>query len=252
MSPETSALVQLALRWVHFVAGITWIGLLYFFNLVNVDFMKQLDPALKGKVFPPLMTRALWWFRWSALLTVIAGVTYWMMILGSDVRAAHALAQSGSVSPAETAAFATASGGRAALTFFALWTAAWWVTYVAVCRIKINRPLVVGLVYVAAVSAAAYLFLRWNGHGWESSRLLSIGVGGGMGWMMFFNVWGVIWRLNKPLIRWTEAAAATGAPVPPQAASCARQSYLTSRANFVLSLPMLFFMAAASHYPLFS
>ena len=39
-------------RWLHFVGGITWIGLLYFFNLVNVPFMKELDPATKGKVLP--------------------------------------------------------------------------------------------------------------------------------------------------------------------------------------------------------
>ena len=37
------------LRWLHFIAGITWIGLLYFFNLVNVPFLKELDPATKGK-----------------------------------------------------------------------------------------------------------------------------------------------------------------------------------------------------------
>jgi len=44
---------------VHFIAGVTWIGLLYFFNLVNVPFMKELDPATKGKVLPALMSRAL-------------------------------------------------------------------------------------------------------------------------------------------------------------------------------------------------
>ena len=49
-------------RWIHFLAGITWIGLLYFFNLVNVPLMKELDPTTKGKVMPALMTRALWWF----------------------------------------------------------------------------------------------------------------------------------------------------------------------------------------------
>ena len=48
----------MAWRWLHFLAGITWIGLLYFFNLVNVPLMKELDPTTKGKVFPPLMLRA--------------------------------------------------------------------------------------------------------------------------------------------------------------------------------------------------
>jgi len=55
-------------RWIHFLAGITWIGLLYFFNLVNVPFQKELDAATKGKVVPLLMPRALYWFRHSAAL----------------------------------------------------------------------------------------------------------------------------------------------------------------------------------------
>ena len=42
---------QLILRWFHFIAGITWIGLLYFFNIVNVPFMKQVDAAAKPKIF---------------------------------------------------------------------------------------------------------------------------------------------------------------------------------------------------------
>ena len=56
--------VTFLLRWVHLLAGITWIGMLYWFNLVNVNFQKELDAAVKGKVNPPLLTRSLWWFRW--------------------------------------------------------------------------------------------------------------------------------------------------------------------------------------------
>src|SRR5712672_1088181 len=72
------------LRWIHFVAGITWIGLLYFFNLVNVPLMKELDAPTKGKVMPALMTRALWWFRMSAALTVLAGLASWGNIVAAD------------------------------------------------------------------------------------------------------------------------------------------------------------------------
>ncbi len=68
------AFVELLVRWVHFVAGVTWIGLLYFFNLVNVNFMKSLDAPTKGKVVPLLMPKALWWFRYGALATVVAGL----------------------------------------------------------------------------------------------------------------------------------------------------------------------------------
>jgi len=71
--------VLIGLRWIHFVAGIVWIGLLYWFNLVNIPFQRVLDPSLKGQVNPPLFTRALAWFRWSAVVTVTAGL---LMIYG--------------------------------------------------------------------------------------------------------------------------------------------------------------------------
>ncbi|MBI3805190.1 MAG: urate hydroxylase PuuD [Nitrospirae bacterium] len=72
VSSET--ILPLLFRWIHFVAGITWIGLLYYFNLVQVPFMKETDATTKGGVVLKLVPRALWWFRWSALVTVLAGV----------------------------------------------------------------------------------------------------------------------------------------------------------------------------------
>lgn len=66
--------VLIGLRWVHFVAGITWIGLLFWFSLVNVPFQRVLEPSIKAQVNPPLFTRALAWFRWSAVVTVGAGL----------------------------------------------------------------------------------------------------------------------------------------------------------------------------------
>src|ERR1700692_3817834 len=83
--PDFNTNFLMLVRWIHFLAGITWIGLLYFFNLVNVPLMKELDASTKGKVMPALMTRALWWFRMSAALTVLAGIIYWEVIMTSDV-----------------------------------------------------------------------------------------------------------------------------------------------------------------------
>src|SRR3970040_2210279 len=57
---------------------------LYFFNLVTVPLMKALDGPTKGKVVPALMPRALWWFRWSAVVTVLAGFVYWLLILDTE------------------------------------------------------------------------------------------------------------------------------------------------------------------------
>src|SRR5262245_13897680 len=147
-----TATLQMLLRWTHFVAGITWIGLLFFFNLVNIPLMKELTPAIKAQVFPPLMKRAMFWFRWSALVTVIAGIWYWMMIVGADARNARLLATS-----AEEAA--GIRSGRTILSFFLLWTLAWAVTFVVVMVAKVNSPVLVGLAYAVAVSAAAYAYV---------------------------------------------------------------------------------------------
>ena len=92
--------------------------------------------------------------------------------------------------------------------------------------------------------SACWLFLRLNGHEWEGNRLLAIGLGGGMGWVMMLNVWGIVWRAQKKIIRWTADNAANGTPIPDKAKYLARQSLLVSRANFVLSFPMLFFMGS--------
>jgi uncharacterized membrane protein len=66
--------VLIGLRWVHFVAGITWIGLMYWFSLVNVPLLRVLDPAVTAQLTPPLLRRALAWFRWSSLVTVVVGL----------------------------------------------------------------------------------------------------------------------------------------------------------------------------------
>src|SRR6266568_6293999 len=88
--PSGDEISHIALRWLHFVAGITWIGLLYFFNLVNVPLQKKLDADTKKKVNPDLLLPALWYFRWGALITVLAGLTYFAMyIVRPDVRLAN-------------------------------------------------------------------------------------------------------------------------------------------------------------------
>lgn len=60
--------------WIHVLAGITWIGHLYFFNFVNIPFQSAIDDATKKAANPQLILRALWWFRWGAMTTFIAGL----------------------------------------------------------------------------------------------------------------------------------------------------------------------------------
>ena len=79
---------MIALRWLHLVFGIIWIGLLYFFNLVLTPAMRKCDPKLRIKIYPELMPGAMGWFRSSALVTVIVGLRYFTIHLSSDARVA--------------------------------------------------------------------------------------------------------------------------------------------------------------------
>jgi len=231
--------IFMLLRWMHFIAGIAWIGLLYFFNLVNVPFMKELEGTTKSKIFPALMLRALWWFRWASLVTVLAGLTYWMRAVGNDAR------------NAEAAIGTAASPGMAIGSFFLIWTVAFAIIYALIMVAKINNGPVLGVAVALLVAAGSYLYLNVNNHGWESNSTLAIGVGGGIGWILFMNVWGIIWRINKKLVRWNQDFAANGTPIPAEAAALTRIGFLASRTNFWLSFPLLFLMGAASHWPAF-
>ena len=71
---------QLLFRWLHVIAGITWIGHLYFFNFVNVPLQGALDDATKKLVNPKLQPRALWWFRWGAMITFLSGLLLFTQI----------------------------------------------------------------------------------------------------------------------------------------------------------------------------
>jgi len=139
------------------------------------------------------------------------------------------------------------------LSFLIIWTAVWGILYAVLIPGKgiLDKGPVIGVIYAVVVAVAAWLYLSINDQGWQSNRLLSIGIGGGIGWVMMFNVWGVIWRIQKRLIAWTKENAEKGTPMPEQAKRMARMGFLASRANAYLSIPMLFFMGAASHYPMF-
>jgi len=226
---------QFLLRWLHFLSGITWIGMLYFFNLVNVKFQKELDAATKGKVVPNLMPKALWWFRWGAVGTWLTGFVYYFLLVDSEAK----------------------STGHMPLVYFVVGWSIAFVVIAALFRASVaGGPLKNGRVLAIAVAVvvifigyATALMARNAG---SSSRTISIMVGGGIGTIMFLNVWMVIWPLQQKLIAATKATAETGAAAPADQPAWARRAFLASRANTWLSVPMLFFMGAASHFPIFS
>ena len=158
------------LRWIHFLAGITWIGILYYFNFVQTPFFAETEAPVRSGAVQKLVPRALWWFRWGAMFTFLAGFLMYL--------------------------------------------------------IKIHEG---GSVYLA------------------SSSGLAITIGGTMGTLMFLNVWLVIWPAQQVVIASAVQFAGGGQAIP-EAAGRARRAALASRTNTLFSIPMLFFMGAASHY----
>jgi uncharacterized membrane protein len=65
---------QAVLRWCHVVSGILWIGLLYYFNFVQIRVMPNIPAELKPAVSKHIAPEALFWFRYAALATVIFGL----------------------------------------------------------------------------------------------------------------------------------------------------------------------------------
>jgi uncharacterized membrane protein len=159
------------LRWLHFLFGITWIGLLYYFNLVQTPFFAETEAPVRSGAIQKLVPRALWWFRWGAMGTVIIGIIYLLI---------------------------------------------WWD------------------------SRLDLAFTPWT---------VSIFTGGALGLIMWANVWFVIWP-NQKIIIANAIATAGGAAANPAAAPAGRRAGLASRTNTLFSIPMLFFMGAASHLPL--
>jgi len=61
-------------RWAHVVVGITWIGLLFYFNFVQVPSFAKFEAATRNEAIDKLASRALWWFRWASVFTVLTGL----------------------------------------------------------------------------------------------------------------------------------------------------------------------------------
>ncbi len=155
------------LRWGHFIFGIAWIGILWYFNFMQGGFMNEVEADIKKAVNQKLAPRTLWYFRWGAMGTVLTGWTIIFMRISQ--------------------------GGME------LFSTSWGVT---------------------------------------------ITTGAALGTLMWFNVWFVIWPRQKKIIAAANGEKIDNVPV------LARRAFLASRTNTLLSVPLLFFMAAASHLPI--
>jgi len=236
-APGSEELWRIIVRWLHFVAGITWIGLLYFFNLVNVPVQKGLDADTKKKVNPELLGRALWYFRWGAVVTVLAGLTYYaMVILKADVNNAKALGGS------------DVSLGYVLIIWLLYAIVLFGIEFLIIKKVpaltKDGRVFAVVMFLLVAIFTYGLVSFFTSAftvgtETYASNKTYSIGIGGAYGVLMMLNVWGIIWPNNKRILA---ATAGTGPAAPPE---LARQAFIASRTNAWLSLPMLLFMGTS-------
>jgi len=159
-------------RYVHYLAGVCWIGMLWYFNFVQTPAFAEVSDATRSEAMRTITWRALWWFRFGALLTFLSGV--WILgiqkLLGSEFD-----------------------------------------------------------------------------NFWKTPQGTSIAIGAGFATVMFLNVWLVIWPAQQVIIG-SARKVAEGGEADPNAASRAKPAARASRANTLMSIPMLFFMGFTSHY----
>jgi uncharacterized membrane protein len=220
MDPQVSEILNLLFRWVHVVAGIMWIGHLWFFNFVNAQVAKTYDADSKKKVIPELMPRALYWFRWGAAYTWITG----FFLLGIVIYMGGA-----AIDPEKHSMGVTAGGGVASLfVAFVVYDLLW-------KQFAKNEMVgaVISFVLVIAYSFGLNMIM--------SGRSLFIHIGAAFGTIMAANVWMRIWPNQRKII----AAAKAGTPPPDGVAPLAA---LRSKHNTYMSVPLILFMLS-SHFP---
>lgn len=211
--------VSSILRWFHVIAAILWVGHLWFFNLVNAHVSGVLDADTKRKVVPELMTRALFWFRWGALLTWATG----MLLLGLNFyHGKQALPQGTAWTPP---AFAMLG-----LTFLAVFL----YDVLAKTVLRPGRAMFWGGFALVVLVLIGYRTVGFTGRGTQ------IHLGAMLGTIMAWNVWFVIW----PAWKWTLAALKSGeTPDAALAASAAERS----RHNMFMSVAVIFLMLNEHH-----
>ena len=210
-------LLESLFRWAHIVAGVLWIGHLWFFNFVNSNFVPTMDGDTKKKVVPELMPRALWAFRWGAAWTWITG----LVLLGLVYYKTGLLFKDPAVKTWGTGGIAV----LVALLFFAVYDP----LAKAIAKTEIHFWL--GLV---VATAAVLFFSRFGGFGFRGT---AIHLGAMFGTIMAANVWMRIWPAQKKLI----AATKSGEKPDPAVAAMAG---LRSKHNTYMSVPLIFTMMA--------
>ena len=218
--------LEAAFRWIHVVAGILWIGHLYFFNFVNSQVAKTYDPDSRKKVVPELMPRALYWFRWGAVYTwvsgiLLAGIGYWSW----DNLVQHDLSGAARIPHLAGVAIALVT---IALAFFVYE----WIWRLAGKNERVGVAVLFGT-FVVVLFLISRVF---------TGRALFIQAGMLFGTTMVMNVWMRIWPAQKKIIQAAKGLAPAPDPAVPAMAA------LRSKHNTYMSVPLVFTMVS-NHYP---
>lgn len=202
-------------RWLHILAGIIWIGMLYFFNFVNGPFAGTMDGETKKKVVPELMPRALYWFRWGAAWTWVTGVLLLLLVFyhGGLMFEGDGQWSGGAIA-------------MVAVTFLAVFL------YDALHKSGLGKdPKVFG--GVAFVLAAIVICLmHWVGF---SYRAYNVHLATLFGTIMAFNVWYRIWPAQQKIITAVKEGSAPDAALVALAGA-------RSRHNVYMSVPLVWGM----------
>jgi len=210
---EISAGLEAVFRWLHIIAGIAWIGHLYFFNFVNGPLQAKLDGPTKKVVNPELLPRALYWFRWGAAWTwvtgfLLLGIVYYM---GGQV----------------ASTITGATWIMVAVTFLAVFV--YDVLFKSALANNIKVASTVAFVLLAIVVAGFVYFGNFTYRG------VLIHTGALFGTIMAFNVWFRIWPAQQKIIR------AVKEGTPPDA-NLVKLAGLRSRQNTYTSVPLIWAM----------
>ena len=213
-------------RWAHVVAGVLWIGLLYFFNWVNGSFAKTLDAATKQKVVPELLPRTLYFFRWGAAYTWITGVLLLVLVfyskngigtlVGTDIAMRCSAIVAGIVMILLGA------------VLYDLFWKAWGIKHETSATAISFMILVMALVVVSEKTGM-------------QSRALYLHLGALFGTCMAMNVWMRIWPAQRRIIAAIKAGETPNADDPKIAG-------LRSKHNTYMSVPLIFTMVS-NHFP---
>jgi uncharacterized membrane protein len=210
--------LEVLFRWIHVLAGVVWIGHLYFFNFVNAPFQGKLDGPTKKVVNPELLPRALWWFRWGAAWTWATGVLLLLLVYYHGRYALEA-----------TADFTAGSWAMLAVTFLAPFA------YDALYKSPLAGN--VRAAFVVAYALVALAVFLYSGVAGFSYRGVLIHTGAMFGTIMAWNVWYRIWPAQQKIIRAIKEGNAPDADL-------VKLAGLRSRHNTYMSVPLLYTMVA--------